>query len=161
MIDADVHPPGILREVVHPVRDYLAQRVVDKVVHADGDRLALGVPLATGVLVVADELLLLRVDGDHGCAPRLERVDPVVEILELIVAVRVRRPLQRLLRRLEAVPARVQELPNFLRADGVPLRPQFLGEAPGTLRRPPQRGLGIAPGHGFDQRFQRLHDLGL
>jgi hypothetical protein len=62
--------------------------------------------------------------------------------------------------RLEAVPARVQELPNFLRADGVPLRPQFLGEAPGTLRRPPQRGLGIARVTGSTQRFQRLHDLG-
>ena len=46
-------------------------------------------PLAASVAVFAHELLFLRVDRDYRCASGLIRLDPVVDELELRVAVGV------------------------------------------------------------------------
>jgi hypothetical protein len=75
-------------------------------------------------------------------------------------AIRVRGPFQRLLGGLEAVPTRVQQLPDLLRAHGIPLHAQFVGELARTLRRPAQRRLGIATRDRVHERFEGRDHLG-
>ena len=71
MVDAHADPCGVRREIVDAVGNRLAELLVDEVVHADGNGLTGRLPLAPGVLEIADEFLLLRIDGDDGSAPRV------------------------------------------------------------------------------------------
>ena len=67
VIAAHADPPGVGRDVIHPIGDGLADRGVGEVVHVDGDGLAFGLPLPASVLVAADQLLLFGVpDGFTG-----------------------------------------------------------------------------------------------
>ena len=88
----------------------------------------------------------------------MERVDPVIEELELRVPIRMRRPLQGLLRPLQAVATRGQQLSDLLRAHRKALDRQLRREGARTVRRPSQGRLRIAPGHRVHERLQRRDD---
>lgn len=73
MIDADADPAVVGGEVIDAVGDGFAEVRVDEVVDTYRYGLALGLPLAAAVAEVADELLLLGVDGDDGLGLALPR----------------------------------------------------------------------------------------
>src|SRR5688572_13446623 len=69
-------------------------------------------PLRSGILEIADQFVLLRVEGDHGLPASAERGRGGVDVLELRVAVGVRRTFARLLQCVQAIAESVQELPD-------------------------------------------------
>ena len=79
-------------------------------------------------------------------------------MLELRVAIGVRRAFARLLQRVQAIAEAVQQLPDRRRADRPALRGQRAGQLRGALARPPQRRHRVAARQRFDQEVQRLGD---
>jgi len=79
-------------------------------VHARGE--AGAVPFTTGVLELADELLLLGVDTDRWLPGRDRNRDRVVDVRKLSVAVGMLLTLQRLTRRLQTEPEAALEQPR-------------------------------------------------
>src|SRR4051812_40181152 len=103
VIDAHADEPIVGGDVVHAVRDRLADCSRWEVVNIDPLGRALGLPLASAVLEVPDQLLLLGVDGDdrHAALDAILRLG--VDVLKLRVAIRVLRALDGLVRRLQAI----------------------------------------------------------
>ena len=89
MSDPDTDPADILARVVDAIGNSLALFRVDEIVNLDFLRQSLGKPLTPVVFVVSDEFLLLGVDGNHRIAARLERLDLVVDVSELGIAIRM------------------------------------------------------------------------
>ena len=85
--DADADPSSIGRDVVDAIGRDLAELLVLEVVHFHAPRITLRPPIAAGVAVVADQFLLLGVDGDDGLTSGLGRHNFGVDILELGVPV--------------------------------------------------------------------------
>ncbi len=102
--------------------------------HTDAPRRALRLPLRPAVLVVADELLLLAVDGDHRLVRRQALRSAVVDVAELGVAVGMLGTVGDLGVGLQAVAEVVEQLPDKV-------RPHLVAEA-GQLRRQRARRLG-------------------
>lgn len=65
VVATHVHPALIVRQVVHPVGDSLAPRLVGKVMRLDGHRLTRGLPVPTAILVTPHQLLVLRIHRNH------------------------------------------------------------------------------------------------
>jgi hypothetical protein len=82
--------------------------------------LALRLPLAATVLEVADQLFLLRVDGDHGHTAPYAILRLGVDVLELRVAIRMLHSLDGLVRRLKAVPCSRSSLATVLSHSEIP-----------------------------------------
>jgi len=76
-----------------------------------------GLPLTSAVLEVADQLLLLRVDGDHRDAALDASFRLGINVLELSVAIRMLRALDCLVGRLQTVAVLTQQLGYRLVAD--------------------------------------------
>jgi len=161
VVDAQVHEARVVLDVVDAVRNRLATFGVDEVVDAHGDWLALGVPFATCVLEVADQLLLLGVDGDHRLPAVEEILGDGVDVSELCVAIRVLCTLDRLPVRLEAVTFLLQQLGDGLVADLEPLVGQFSCESSRALASPPQRRHRVTSRGRLDESVKRLEKLRL
>ena len=93
VVDPDLDPTLVVGEVVDPVGDRLAEFLVLEVVDADQLGLALRAPLPTAVLEIADQLLLLGIDRDRRLLGGDRRLDPLVDVAKLRVAVGVARAL--------------------------------------------------------------------
>ena len=114
VIDADADPARVLREVVDAVGNGFAERRVDEIMHAHLHRIAAGLPFAPAIRKRADQLFLLRIHRDHGGATAVKQVHPIVDERELLIAVGMIRPFDRLLRRLQAVaPLAASNCPTF------------------------------------------------
>src|SRR3954468_11675489 len=87
VIDPDAHPSAIGADVVDPVRDCLAQFRDQEIVGPHRFGLAPRAPGSTRILEVADQFLLLGVDRDSRLTLGQRRLDRLVEVLELGVAV--------------------------------------------------------------------------
>src|SRR6266568_599448 len=162
VVDADADEAVVGGEVIHAVRNRLADRVGREVVDVDQFGLALRIPLAPRVLEVADQFLLLGVDGDD----RHTALDAVlglgVDVLELRVAIRVLGAFDGLVRRLQAVAVVAKEPGDRPVADlDVVLREQFLGQHHRALARPAQRRLGVAACDRVDELLERGPHLGV
>jgi hypothetical protein len=86
------HPAGVRVQVVDPVRDRVMCALLGKIVRAYLLRLPRPVPLTPGDRVVAQDLLLLGIDADDRLSGGGELPDPVVDVMELRVAVGMRAP---------------------------------------------------------------------
>ena len=64
--DPDADEAGIGGHIIHPIRHDLAELLVLEVVHVDAPRIAFRTIVGSAVLEVAEQLLLLRIDGDDG-----------------------------------------------------------------------------------------------
>jgi hypothetical protein len=73
MIDTHTDPTFVARQIVDTVGNRLPQVLLGKVVNLDLLGFALRLPLLAGVLEFPDQLLLFRVDRDHGLVPFLKR----------------------------------------------------------------------------------------
>jgi hypothetical protein len=96
MIDPDADPALVARQVVDPIGNRLAQFLIDKVVHLDLHRFSDGRPFPAGVAKLPNQFLLFRINGDHGLVLFLQGHDLPANVLELRVAVWMRRPFPRL-----------------------------------------------------------------
>ena len=151
----------VARHVVDAVRDGFADRLAGKVVHADRLRRARRLPFPPRILEIADQFLLLRIDGDHRLLLIEERRGGRVDVLELRVPIRMRRALLGFAQRLESVPERMQQMAHRRRTHVPALRRQGRGQLRAALAGPSQRRHGIAPRQRFHQQVQRLGHAGL
>ncbi len=133
MVNADTDPPGVAGEIVDPVGNGLAARRNQEVVDADRRGAAFRSPLASGILEVADQFLLLRIDGDHGLRGPLAPPDVVIDVPELRIAVRVVRAFARLSVGLQTVARRREEFGDQLPADRVAQALERRRQVPHTL----------------------------
>jgi hypothetical protein len=152
MVHADADPAQVGTHVVDPRGHGLAALGGDDVVAAPRWRRPRGVPLPAGVLAVADQRLLLGLDGDDRLGALLEVQHPGGDGLDLRVAIRMlaacarlARPAQRR-RRIPpwggAPPARrLRPWPRRGPATGAPRRARHLpraSAATGLLPGPPE-----------------------
>jgi hypothetical protein len=162
VVDADAHETGVGGHIVDPVGDRLADGVSGKIVHIDELRLFLGLPLARAVFEVADELLLLGVDGHHGNATIDAVLSLRVDVLELRVAIGVLCTLDRLVGCLQAVAMLTQKLRDRLVTDAYAVSlEQFGGKRVRALTCPAQRGFRVPSRHWIDQLLQRRPHFGM
>src|SRR5262249_45611250 len=161
MVDADTDPALVVRDVVDPVRDGLAQFLILEVVNADFLRRPFGAPLPAWVLEIPHQLLLLRVHRDHRLAALLKAPRLGVDVLELGVAVGMLPPLARLAVGLQAVAGFVQEGGHRAVTDGVALPGQFPGQRPRALASPPQGRFRVAARQRLNQALQCRRQVGV
>ena len=161
LVIADADEAGVGRHVVDAVRHDLAQVLVLEVVHLDAQRIALRPIVGATILEVADQLFLLRIDGDDGLAFGLSGHDFRIDVVELRVTVRVLRAFLSL----AIVLAREAELHQFLAhrigADRMPHGGQDRGQFVHALRHPQQRAHGIAERGRFEEALQCRHETGI
>src|SRR5688572_16782647 len=93
VVDAHTHEAIVGGQIVDAVGDRLAHGIAWEVVYVHQLGLAGRLPLTAAVLEVADQLLLLRVDGNHGHAALDAALCLGIDMLELGVAIGVLRAL--------------------------------------------------------------------
>ena len=128
VIDADADTTGVRADVVDPIRNRLAQLLVDEVMHVDLVGTAFATIVAARVLVRADAFLFLGVDRDHRLAGRLKGFDLRVDMLELGVPVDMMTAFQALAVDLTAVSEAIEPLRNSARGNPMAPFPQRLRE---------------------------------
>ncbi len=87
IVDPDIHPARVGCKIINPIGHGATEFRNQKVVHTHFFWRALRTPFPTGVLEIADELLLLRIDGDHRLVLGQGGLDRRVDETELSVAV--------------------------------------------------------------------------
>ena len=143
VIDPNAHPTAIRADVIDPVRDGLAQLRDQEIVGPHRFGLALGAPCPARVLEIPNQLLLLGVDRDRRLTLGQRRVDRLVEVLELGVAVGMVRSLAGLAVCLKAVAASAQYRADAGVTDAMTQIAQGPGDLAKALDRPAKRLLGI------------------
>ena len=144
MIDTNAHPPAIRADVVDPVRDGLAQLRDQEIVGPYRFGLALGTPCPARILEIANQLLLFGIHRDRRLTLSQRRVDRLVEVLELGVAVGMVRSLAGLAVCLKAVAASTQYRADAGVTDAMTQIAQASGDLAKALDRPAKRLLRIA-----------------
>ena len=139
VVDAHTDPTFVATQVIHPVGDRLALGGYEEVVHLHTLGLSLQSPLTSGILEVADQLFLLRIDRDDRLTLRLMVAHLVIEIDELSVPIRMRGSFPRLAIRLQRVAKLMEQTRDDLRTYGVPHGLQLGGQFGQALRRPAKR----------------------
>ncbi len=122
---------------------------------ADPDRITFATPLVAGVLVVADQLLLLGVDADHRVSGGLEVLGLVVATAELCIPVRLVGTFDGLGVALETEALLARHGSHGVRREPVPPPGQLGSQVPRRLRRPAQRRHRIPAYTRFHQGRQR------
>ena len=87
MVDAHTHPTDVAGNIVDAIGHCPTEFGNDKIVHANLLGTSLWPPFATGVLEVADQLLLLGVNRDRRFTCRERFLHPIVDVVELRVAI--------------------------------------------------------------------------
>ena len=161
MVDADTDPAFIGGNVVDAVGDRSTLSRDDEVVHAHGLGSAFAPQLSAGSPEIADQLLLLGVDGDGRLSAPPETLDPIVDVLELCIAVRVLLAFAGLGVGLQAEAEVFEQAADQIGADLIVLLGQRGGEMALTATHPQQVGLRIASGGRGNQIEQGLAQAGL
>src|SRR5712671_766943 len=120
---------------------------------------ALRSPFASGVLEVADKLLLLSVDRDRRLTCRERFFHPIVDVVELHVTIGIVGSLAGLAVGLQAVIEPVQEFADERPANRMAHVAQALAELAKALGSPQQRRLRIASRLWLDQRAQIIEQV--
>jgi len=148
------YPALVLGNVIHPVRDYLAQFLILKIMDSYFFRLVLGLPFRAVVLEVSDQFLFLRINGDNRLTALLKSLGQIIDILKLGVSVRVRASFSRLRIGLQAVVKVMKQIRNLSIPNSMPLPVEFFGQFPGALAGPAQGRLRISTSQGFYEQLQ-------
>ncbi len=96
VVDPDINPARVRRDVIDPVGRYLAQFGDLEVVHPHPLGLALGAQFPTAVPEIANQFLLLGVDREGWLAGRLKVAHLGVDVFELSIAIAMAGPFARL-----------------------------------------------------------------
>ena len=161
MADANVHPGFILFNVIDTIGNRFPFFLVGEVVRLDLRGLSFSLPSLSGVLVIPDDFLFFRVDGDGGLPRPLLRLDTPTNVLKLRITVRMLLALNSLAVRLQTVTGLFEQL-GYRRGTGrVPSLFQLLGQFSGALARPLQWRLWITSCRRLDQAFQGTQQMGI
>src|SRR4051794_35742540 len=161
MRDADADAATVVSEIVNSVWNGLAQFLVLKVVAVDPPRLAFAAPVRAGILVVADQLFLLRIDRDHRLIVGLEGQDLGIDVLELGITVRMVAAFVGLEVTLAIEAKTAQQAADRVGGDLMPHRAQRRRQLFRTLRDPQQRSLRIPQRRRLDQAQKVAHQRGI
>ena len=115
---------------------------------------ALRAPLATIVLEITHQFLLLGVDRYDRFVRRQQGHGLRVDVAKLRVAIDVIGSFTRLAVGLQAIGQAAQKIADHCGAHLVPLVRQLLHQITQAAAGPQQRPHGIAPRQGLDQRFE-------
>ena len=161
IVDPHTDPARVGGQIINSIRHGAAKLLDQEIVHAHFLWVALLAPLAAGVLEIADQFLLLRIDGDSWLVLGYGRLDRVVDDVELRVAVGIVGALARLAIGLQAELLLLQQLADDRVADLVPEFVEFPGQPAQALACPAQRRHRIAARVGLDQRVQIVKQTGV
>jgi hypothetical protein len=161
MVHPNTDPTGIAGDIVNAIRHRPAERLAQEVIHLHLFRIALWTPLPPGILEVANQFLLLRVDRDHRLLRRQRGCHALIDVKELRVAVGMIAPLAGLAVALQAELLLPEQCADVGAADRMPACRQFRCQLSQTLAGPAQRRHRIAPFAGLDQRHQLGQQLGV
>ena len=161
MVTSDTDPCFVAAHVIDAIGNRLACRILGKVVDHGFLGVPLRLPLAPRVLDIPDQLLLLRVDRDHRLSALEKLIRLRIDMFELCVAVRVRRPFGALAHRLQPIAKLVQQSSHRRRAHLPARARQRRSELRPTLACPSQRRLRVAASQRVNEPLQRLFDAGL
>jgi hypothetical protein len=154
MVDADAHPTRVGGKIVDAIGHSTTEVGDDKIVHANFLRLALRPPFAASVLEVADQFLLLGVDRDRRLPCRQRFLHPIVDVVELRIAIGMLPALARLAVGLQAIAKLVQQFAHDGSTDVMTHVAQPARQLAQALAGPQKRRLRIAARLRFDQRTQ-------
>ena len=163
MVDPQTDIALVGADVVNSKGDELAQFRILEVVSVDLDRLALGPIVAAAILEFADQLFLLRVDGNHGLIGGLERFHLGVDIFELGVAIGMAAPLLGLAVEMATIFQLRQKFGNARGIHFVTHPPKRRRQLLMALGDPSQRSHRITHRRGLEQSlkvFQKSRVLG-
>jgi len=96
VVDADTDPAGIVGDVIDAIGNRTPELRDDEIMDADLFGRALRPPFAPGILEVADQFLLFRINRDRRFARGQRRLDQFVDVVELRVPIGMVRSLARL-----------------------------------------------------------------
>ena len=153
--DPDADESGVGGHIVHPIGHDLAELLVLEVVHVDAPRITFGAIIGSAILEVADQFLLLGVDGDDGLLLGLRRNHFRIDVFELGVSVGMFRAFIRLAVGLAREPELHQLRANRVGTDRMPHLGQGCGKLLHAFRHPDQRPHGIAQRRRLNQALER------
>jgi len=107
VINSDADPSLIDKNVVDAIRHHLSKRIILEVVDTHFLGLPTEVPLLTGILEIANQLLLLRVYRDRRFSSLQEPIRLGIDMLALCIAIRMICTLPRLAVGLKVIPCTV------------------------------------------------------
>ena len=90
MINPHTHPAIVGGEVRDTIRNTLPKTLINKILAAHLDRLPLGMPFVPRMFEIPDQCLFLGVHRYHRLPAFLERLDLLVDMLELRIAIGMR-----------------------------------------------------------------------
>ena len=146
----------VSRQVIDPVWHRSPQLLDQKVVHQHLLWLSFRLPLAPTILEVADQLLLLGVDGDDRLLPGQCGADQLIDVAKLRIPIRMAVALSRLAIGLQTEALFLQQLADDCTADRMALRAQLGFEPTQALARPAQRRLRITTCRRLNQCQQSI-----
>ena len=158
VVRPDIHKARVASDVIDAIGVGPWHVGGRKIMRTYPPRLFRGTPLLAGIVEVADELLLLRIHGDHRAAVPEAAFHRGVDVPKLRIPVRMVPPLFRVPVALEVVVEPPQELRHLRMADPMVSPPQGRGDGPRALTNPPQGRFRIAARLGIDHRFQGVHE---
>ncbi len=154
-IDADTDPAFIGGDVVNPVRRGFAEFGDLEVMHPNRFRLALASRLAATIPKIANQFLLLRVNGDRWLIISDGGFHCCIDMLKLRVAVRIAGTFTRLLIGLTTVFQLTQQVVHQFLADFEPLSGQRRDDVALASADPTERRFRIAADGVLNQGLQR------
>src|SRR5262249_8120085 len=104
MTDPDAHPRLVLRQIIDAVRDGLGLVFLWKIIRLHLFWIVLGPQLPAAILIGTHHLFLLGVNGNRRLVGMQLRADPLIDVLELGIAIWVWGSFQALLAALQAIP---------------------------------------------------------
>src|ERR1039457_1718962 len=153
--DPNADKASIGGHIIYAIGSDLAEFLVFKVVRVYPTWITFRAIVGSAILVVADQLFLLRVDGDNGLVLSLRFSDLCVDIFELSVSIGVFRAFIRLAIELACVSDTNQLLIYGIGTDRVSHFGQSRCKLIRAFRNPKQRPHGVAQGRRVDQTLER------
>src|SRR5712664_430991 len=159
VVDAHTDPSDVVGDIVDTIGCGAPEFGNDEIVHANFLGRTLRSPFASGVLEIADKLLLLGIDRDRRLTCRERFFHPIVDVVELRVTIGIVGSLAGLAVGLQAVIEPVQEFADERPANRMAHVAQALAELAKALGSPQQRRLRIASRLWLDQRAQIIEQI--
>ena len=136
MINPHTYPAVVGGDVIDPIRNTLAQMLVNKILAAHLDRLPLGMPFVPRIFEIPDQFLFLGVHRYHRLPAFLKCPDLLVDMLELRIAIGMRAAFLGFPIGLQAIVQLVEQPSNGVVTHVVPLVHQGIGKVTSALAGP-------------------------
>jgi hypothetical protein len=137
MVGSNADPARILSHVEDPIRSGSAKIRDHEIMDPNRLWLALGPQLSPYILELTDQLPLLGIDGNDRIVRRKVLLNPLADVLELGITIRVAGAFQRLTIRLKAIVEIMQNLGDHPMAGLMSHLLEFFGQTTNAFASPP------------------------